>query len=76
LTDALAKEVAAIIEGDHGKRSDYGMKAIRVIELKLKFAGILENPEASKATGSDPVDLDEYRSEVQKEAAIAKVSTH
>jgi hypothetical protein len=77
LSESLAEKVAAIIEGDHGKRSEYGMKAVRVIELKLKYAGILEEtPGQPRAGSGDPVDLDEFRSDVRKEAAGASVSTH
>lgn len=72
----LAKEIAAVIDGDHKTKAEFGMKAARLIELKLKYAGILENPENPRTAGDDPVDLDEFRSEVGKEAACASVSTH
>lgn len=77
LAGTVAKEVAAIIEADHGKRAEYGMKAARLIELKLKYAGILENPEApNRGIPGDPVDLTEFRSEIAKEGASAKMATH
>ncbi len=39
-------------------RLDAGMKVIKIIETKLRYAGILENPDAHDAS---PVDLDEFR---------------
>jgi uncharacterized protein (UPF0147 family) len=63
----LAKEMAAIIDGDHKTRAEFGMKAARLIELKLKYAGILENPEAARGTGADPADLDEFRQDMEAE---------
>lgn len=44
-------------------RGDCGMKVVRIIETKLKFAGLLDDPEAGKSS-LDPVDLDEFRTEV------------
>ena len=71
----LAQEMAAIIDGDQKTRAEFGMKAARLIELKLKYAGILENPDAG-GTGKhvDPMDLDEYSKEIEQERG--KVHTH
>jgi hypothetical protein len=64
----LAQEMAAIIDGDQKTRAEFGMKAARLIELKLKYAGILENPEAGgSGKHVDPMDLDEYSKEIEQE---------
>lgn len=63
----LAQEIASVIDGDHKTRAEFGMKAARLIELKLKYAGILENPEQKQSAGVDPADLDEFRQDMEKE---------
>lgn len=71
----LAQEMASIIDGDHKTRAEYGMKAARLIELKLKYAGILENPDAAGlGKHADPMDLEEYSKEMEQDRG--KVHTH
>lgn len=47
-------------------RSAAGMKAVKIIETKLRFAGLLENPDIP-GSGFDPVDLEGFRKDVQKD---------
>jgi len=45
-------------------RARQGMRAVKIIETKLRFAGILEDP-ASGRPPTDPVDLDAFKTEVE-----------
>ena len=47
-------------------RSEAGMKAVKIIETKLRFAGLLENPDIP-GSGIDPIDLEGFRKDVQKD---------
>jgi len=50
------------LQHDLSTRVDAGMKAVRIIETKLRFSGVLEDPQGAGAGGEvHPVDLDEYR---------------
>ena len=51
---------------DHDIRTrvNAGMNAVKIVDTKLRFAGILENPEASGAGGVDPVDLEAFRNDL------------
>jgi hypothetical protein len=41
-----------------------GMKAVKIIETKLRFAGILDDPEKS-GSRVDPVDLEQFKNDLQ-----------
>lgn len=75
IPDAVASEVAAIIDGDHKTRAEFAMKAAKLVELKLKYAAILENPEQRPAAGADPADLEEFRQDMEAEK-LGKVYPH
>ena len=40
------------------ERAEFGMRAVKIVETKLRFAGILEDP---TTTDASPIDLDEYK---------------
>lgn len=46
-------------------RADAGMKAVKIIETKLRFAGVLDDPERSGAR-VDPVDLEQFKNDLQE----------
>ncbi|MBW1989414.1 MAG: hypothetical protein JRI97_07695 [Deltaproteobacteria bacterium] len=46
-------------------RAEMGMKALRVVELKARFAGLFDD-EGKTDGGLHPVDLDEFRSEIRE----------
>jgi hypothetical protein len=50
------------------KRATFGMQALKVIETKLRYAGILEIPEQSVQGGNalDPINMDSFKSELRK----------
>jgi len=41
-------------------------RVIKIIDTKLKYAGLLEDPEAAGLSPSDPVDLNQFRKEMQE----------
>ena len=57
-------------------RSEYGMKAARVIDMKL--ARSLGDPTGGGGSGFDPVDLDEFRNDLDrvKEQAAGEGTVH
>ena len=46
-------------------RADAGMKAVKIIETKLRFAGVLDDPERS-GSRVDPVDLEQFKNDLQE----------
>jgi len=59
--DAKVAAIVEAIKADAGRRADFGLKAVRIIEVKLRYAGILENPLAGDGNGLAPSDLDPIR---------------
>lgn len=51
-------------------RAEIGMKIIRIVDVKLKYAGILEDDAGSKSDSVDPVNLDDFRIDPSKEEAM------
>ncbi len=52
-------------------KAEIGMKIIRIVDVKLKYAGILEGGgEGGSTTAADPIDLDEFRMEPTKKEAV------
>lgn len=51
-------------------KAEIGMKIIRIVDVKLKYAGILEPTGASGTTATDPIDLDEFRMDQTKKGAV------
>ena len=47
-----------------------GDRIVKIIDTKLKYAGILENPDALPGGSEDPVDLDEFRSTLSEKKAV------
>lgn len=66
LGDRDLERLAAAVQASEGDgfdlsdRANAAMKAVKIIELKLRFAGILEDPHKTGST-ADPVNLDDYR---------------
>lgn len=60
-TDAKVAAIVEAIKADTGRRAEFGLKAVRIIEVKLRYAGILENPLEGGGAGLHPSDLDEIR---------------
>jgi len=54
-------------------KAEIGMKIVRVVDTKLRYAGVLEDPDSAGAGSADPVDLDDFRMDAKpdqvKEAA-------
>lgn len=42
-------------------KAEIGMKIVRVVDTKLRYAGVLEDPDSIGAGSPDPVDLDDFR---------------
>lgn len=64
--DVTCIKLPAGKEHDLRIRSEAGMKAVKIIETKLRFAGLLENPDIP-GSGIDPIDLEGFRKDVQKD---------
>lgn len=53
-------------------RMSAGDRIVKIIETKLRYAGILEDPESAGRDSADPIDLDDFRTDTRdKEAANA-----
>ena len=44
-------------------KADLAMKIRSIVDTKLKYAGILENPETAGASDADPVNLEDFETE-------------
>ena len=60
IQDQKAEDIAQIIIADFHTRSSAAMKALKIIETKLRFAGVLED-DGGAGSAAEPVDLDQYR---------------
>jgi DNA-directed RNA polymerase subunit F len=68
ITEEMFKKLIAIFPADPldlRTRAELGMKIVRIVDTKLKYAGVLEDDESGFGFG-EPVDLDEYRFERAK----------
>ena len=63
--EAELVKIVEAIKADTGRRAEFGLKAVRIIEVKLRYAGILENPLDGGGAGLHPPDLEDLRAALQ-----------
>jgi hypothetical protein len=55
---------------DLKERMSAGDRIVKIIETKLRYAGILEDPEGAGHDAADPINLDDFRADTPEKEAV------